>query len=271
MRRADRYARRATIAALEAVKSLAPGEQLPDETGVVVAGAFGPHRTTFAFLDSLLDFPDQEASPTLFSHSVHNAAASYVAATLGVHGPCMAIAVFDNAWYGALVTAEDLLWSGSCRRVLVVGVDELALLTEAAVRMTHDFGPGCDPLKGGLRNPPSEGAVAMVLAGTPGGRVPCRVSSSRDEDREIPDVVVASGVERSRVGELFPAARKVLDLGTRCGFHLFGNGLETVASALMVSDGEVWSAIAGDSRRQRGVACVNVGPFATTTSYITRE
>ncbi len=47
-----------------------------------MATAFGPHVTTFNFLDDILDHGDAAVSPTTFSNSVHNAAASYIAMAL---------------------------------------------------------------------------------------------------------------------------------------------------------------------------------------------
>lgn len=54
---------------------------------MIVASSFGPHRTTCAFLDDLLDYREEDVMPTTFSHSVHNAAASYAASAFGASRP----------------------------------------------------------------------------------------------------------------------------------------------------------------------------------------
>ena len=42
--------------------------------------AFGPHGTVFRYVNEMLEFGDAKASPTVFSQSVHAAAASMIAA-----------------------------------------------------------------------------------------------------------------------------------------------------------------------------------------------
>ncbi|MFA6999342.1 MAG: hypothetical protein WC198_09305, partial [Victivallaceae bacterium] len=62
LRRSDRF----TAMAVAAVTKLM-GDQFPDkyaaETGLITATAFGPHRTTFATLDDILDYPEDLILP----------------------------------------------------------------------------------------------------------------------------------------------------------------------------------------------------------------
>ena len=78
-RRADNFTKMATLAAYDALIDSGIPEQSKQKLGIILATAFGPHVTTFSFLDDILTYGDAGVSPTLFSHSVHNAAASYIA------------------------------------------------------------------------------------------------------------------------------------------------------------------------------------------------
>ncbi|MDT8391087.1 MAG: beta-ketoacyl synthase chain length factor [Lentisphaeria bacterium] len=127
MRRADRFCAFATLAAYDA---LTAGNATPDDTddtmGIILLTALGPQATTFGFLDDIIDYGEKEVSPIKFSHSVHNAAAYYVAAALGCRGPTTTIATFDDPFAKGIQLAGVWLSSGRARRVLVGCVEELS-------------------------------------------------------------------------------------------------------------------------------------------------
>ncbi len=130
VRRADRFCRLATIAAVDAFR---PAESLivdRSRVGLVLATAFGPHATTFRFLDDILDYGDRNPSPTAFSHSVHNAAASYVALLLGLRGPTVTVTHFHFAVHEALRIAHAWLKQRRCDWVLVNATDECSPVME---------------------------------------------------------------------------------------------------------------------------------------------
>jgi len=118
MRRAGRFAKLAVAAATAAVKDSSLSLS-GTETGIILATAFGPHATTFEFLDNILTYSEKEVSPTLFSHSVHNAAAFYVAAALNATGPTLSVTDFYHPFYQALSLARFWLKTGMCKEVLV--------------------------------------------------------------------------------------------------------------------------------------------------------
>ena len=138
LRRADRYTALVVGAAVRAAQGV---EVAGTGTALVTATAFGPHRTTFATLDDILDYPEDQILPTRFSHSVHNAAASYVGVALQIQGPTLEL-------------ARTLLDGGLCRRALVIGAEERALLTEHA----HELWPER------FEAEPREGAAALLLS-----------------------------------------------------------------------------------------------------------
>ncbi|MBR4673647.1 MAG: beta-ketoacyl synthase chain length factor [Victivallales bacterium] len=129
LRRADRF----TVLATAAVK-MAFSEQfpqfLPPETGLITASSFGPHKTVFANLDDILDYPEDQILPTKFSHSVHNAVTSYLGTILRITGPAFAITNFENPIDEAMNLAETLLVTGLCETLLLIAVEEEGLLTQ---------------------------------------------------------------------------------------------------------------------------------------------
>ena len=166
MRRADRFSKMAALAAHDAAAAgfVTPGD---NDIGIIVSTAYGPHNTTFAFLDEILDFGDAAVSPTRFSHSVHNAAASYVATLLGCRGPACTIADFESPLHAALQTADLWLRAGRCKGALVGCVEEAskplnyALATKYASTRSEALQPfsfSTDP-----RVAVSEGSVFLAL------------------------------------------------------------------------------------------------------------
>jgi 3-oxoacyl-[acyl-carrier-protein] synthase II len=175
-RRADRFTRMSVLAAADALADAGLDGTL-DKTrlGVIVATALGPHVTTFSFLDGILEFGDAAASPTAFSHSVHNAAASYIAMTLDVRGPTLTLTHFHFAFHEALVLARAWLENGRCDAVLVGATEELGavlqyvcgrMLTPAPDGRIKPFAFSPSP-----ESVPGEGSAFFVLTGpAPGAR-----------------------------------------------------------------------------------------------------
>ncbi len=170
-RRADRFSKMAVLAAWDAAHPNATDcvPYDPVRTGLVVASAFGPHATTFGFLDDILEFGDAAVSPTRFSHSVHNLAAGYISMALDLRGPAVTLTDFVDPFRAALQTAQLWLEQGLCDDVLIGGVDECGTEMEyicsqklAMAKSATDMRPFFDP-----RGPlviPGEGAVFFRLS-----------------------------------------------------------------------------------------------------------
>ncbi len=129
LRRADHF----TALAATAIKLTFPEQFptfLPSDTGLIVTSSFGPHRTVFAMLDDILDYPEDQILPTKFSHSVHNAVASYLGTILGIKGPTFAISNFESPLVEALKLADTLLAAKLCPQLLLLAIEERALLTQ---------------------------------------------------------------------------------------------------------------------------------------------
>ncbi len=155
LRRADDFTVMAVASASSAWDS-APERNLgPTETGLFVGTAFGPIETNFRFLDSLCDDGEGQGSPTLFSHSVHHAAAGYMARILDIQGPALTLTTFAWPFLTALKEALYALKQGIVRRALVVGVDVRSPLLEDGLKLMDSERESLGEL----------GAVAWVLDG----------------------------------------------------------------------------------------------------------
>jgi 3-oxoacyl-[acyl-carrier-protein] synthase II len=123
-RRMDHFSRMALLAAWLALEDAGRPDLSGERVGLVVATGYGASRSTFAFLDSVIDDGDACASPTLFSNSVHNAAGGYLSILLKADGPALTVSQFEMSVPTALLSAGLWLAEGRVDRVLFGGVDE---------------------------------------------------------------------------------------------------------------------------------------------------
>jgi 3-oxoacyl-[acyl-carrier-protein] synthase II len=131
MRRADRFSKMAVLAASDAVRdSGITTREGKTHLGIILATSFGPQATTFSFLDQIIAYGDAGASPTLFSHSVHNAAASYIASALENHGPTLTLTQFSFSFHHALMLASAWIEEERCESVLVGTAEECGAVME---------------------------------------------------------------------------------------------------------------------------------------------
>lgn len=152
LRRPDRL----TQVGLSSADSIAD-KLVPDaETALITVTSFGPANTTDRVLNDILDYPEEEILPTGFSHSVINAASSYIGAALKIHGPTFAIAGFEDPFYEAADLAGVLLSAGHCTQVLIVAMDEKSMNSEAAETLRRTSPPEI-----------REGAFALLLSADP--------------------------------------------------------------------------------------------------------
>ena len=122
LRRLDNFSRLALLGAVLAVDD-SNMDLIGSQTGLIVASAHGATATTFAFLDSVIDDGDALASPTLFSNSVHNAAASHIAEHFTITGPTLSLTQGADSLTMALITAGQWLAGGRVETVLCGVVD----------------------------------------------------------------------------------------------------------------------------------------------------
>lgn len=124
MRRSDKFSKMAVLAAADALKNSGIEGIDKKDIGVILSTAFGAHVTTFDFLDGILDYGEAGVSPTAFSNSVHNAAASYISSSFDINGPTLTITRFDFPFQYALQLAQTWLEEGRCEYVLAGAVEQ---------------------------------------------------------------------------------------------------------------------------------------------------
>jgi 3-oxoacyl-[acyl-carrier-protein] synthase II len=167
IRRSDHLSKMTVLAAADALADAGAEHGDGKKLGVIVASSFGPHVTTFNFLDDILDHGDAAVSPTTFSNSVHNAAASYIAMSLNIKGPTLTFSQFRFSFQAALQLAQVWLDQGRCDAVLAGAVDEygdvLGYVADHKLTTAKDgrikpftFKPTCQV--------PGEGAVFFLLS-----------------------------------------------------------------------------------------------------------
>jgi 3-oxoacyl-[acyl-carrier-protein] synthase II len=140
-------------------------------TGVVMATAFGPVRSTEQILDSLRRDGPLGASPFIFAESVANAAAGQVAIDAGAHGPNLTVLQREAGALTAVGRGAALLASGACERVIVGNVDQMSPVLHAlldrfgalarAPRDEDELARPFDRRRNGFIA--AEGAVVLIL------------------------------------------------------------------------------------------------------------
>ena len=185
IRRSDALSKMSVLAASDALVNSGMENIAKKKLGIIVATAFGPHMTTFNFLDDILDHGDGAVSPTTFSNSVHNAAASYIAMSLNIKGPTLTITQFRFSFQSALQLAQAWLDQGRCDYVLAGAVDQysdvLGYISDRKLTTAKDgkirpftFNPTCQV--------PGEGAAFFLLSNERGGSGYCFVNAVHTND-----------------------------------------------------------------------------------------
>ena len=124
LRRVDHFSKLAVLGSFTALEDAGVLQDDHQKLAIVVASGYGASRTTFSFLDTAFDDGDACASPTLFSNSVHNAAAAHVSILLNAKGPNLTVSQFEMSVPSALLSACQWLEDKLVDAVLFGGVDE---------------------------------------------------------------------------------------------------------------------------------------------------
>jgi len=153
LRRVDRYSLLMISAAEKLLESVQISQETLEKMEIFTVTAFGPHQTTFDFLDDILDYPGDQVLPQKFSYSVHNAAPAYLGMILKAHGAIYAFCGFEDAWFDALEFAKAALATGKTDTILLVGCDEIIRLTGKLHSMLPEH----------FSDQKKENAIAMLL------------------------------------------------------------------------------------------------------------
>jgi 3-oxoacyl-[acyl-carrier-protein] synthase II len=285
----------AVLAAADALADGARGEAVPNRLGVIVASAFGPHVTTFDFLDDFLDHGDTAVSPTTFSNSVHIAPASYISMSLNVKGPTLTVTQFRFSFQAALQLAKTWLDQKRCDHVLLGAVEQYGdllgyvmdhkLTTAADGRIKpFAFKPTCQV--------PGEGAVFFLLTNGSSERVygvVNAVHTNDDPDRGKTvdlDIIDADGMmpdESVYLRSLSPDT-PVSAYSPLFGSMMIGGAFNLAAGALMLKQQRGYAAPVQDNphgilllaetgnRRMDAIRCTGYDCFGERTSiYVSKD
>lgn len=248
IRRADHFSRMALLAAHDAVvDSGLPAAEVASSLGIVLATGLGPHVSTMKFLDGIIDFGELGVSPLVFSHTVHNAAASYVASMMGSNGATVTVTQFMLSWHHALLQARVWLEAGRYSHVLVGAVEESGQVLNDVLHCKV-----CTSRHANEEGPPvldeyGEGSVFFLLTGKdiPGpyamfdsiGRGSVTEWGSSDLMIASPDFLQEVG-DPSR--DIASAPKEDLDYTALFGRMMTGNAFNCMIAALVIGDHTVY-------------------------------
>lgn len=130
LRRADEFIRLGVCAGFEILKSAGdePKVSGSESMGIILGTAFGPMETNFDVLDQVVT--KDPVSPTLFSHSVFNSAAGYMATTLKIEGCALTVTDFSFPFFQALEQGKMAILNGLVDSCLVLQVETYSRLIQ---------------------------------------------------------------------------------------------------------------------------------------------
>ncbi len=139
LRRADDFIRLAVVGGYNVLREAIEIEDVPHERrGLFLGTAFGTMETNFDVLNQIIS--GEQTSPILFSHSVFNAAAGYMASVFSLRGCSLTITDFSQPFFRALEQGVLAIAGGLLDSCLVLQVESYsALLNDAAEKMNPDF------------------------------------------------------------------------------------------------------------------------------------
>ncbi len=253
IRRSDKLSKMSVLAAAEAMRDSGIDIVQAKNLGVIVATGFGAHVTTFGFLDDILNYGDAAVSPTTFSNSVHNAAASYVSSTLDIKGPTLTITQFRFSFQAALQLAQTWLHQQRCDYVLVGAVDQygdvLGYVSDEKLAFAKDgkikpfiFKPTC--------HVPGEGAAFYLVSMKQTRQAYCSIPSiamneTMDSGTSADiNIIDADGMLRDESSYLasLPQDTPTTAYSPIFGSMMTGSAFNVAAGALMLKNQEHFAA-----------------------------
>lgn len=123
LRRMSHFSKISLLSAGKAIKD--SGFNLTGKAvGIIQGSVYGPIISGLQAFDDLIDFGDNQLSPTNFSGSVFNTSATYLSLSYGIQGPTLSHTCGMDTLYHSLLTASIWLESGAVDYVLVGIGDE---------------------------------------------------------------------------------------------------------------------------------------------------
>jgi 3-oxoacyl-[acyl-carrier-protein] synthase II len=256
LRRVDHFSRMAALAAAQALEDAGRLNEDHQSLAVVVASGYGATRTTFSFLDSVINNGDACASPTLFSNSVHNAAAAHISILLKAKGPNVTVSQFEMSVPSALLAASQLLQRKDADGVIFGAVDEycdvLGYCWERFFGTDHR--PGIRPLDFENQSAVAgEGAAFLLLTRENGNKpkygyiVDVQVGHSKINTPKISkDNLLILGADGHRLSGIYYARHTPRNNQTALYSPLYGsipigNAFDIAIAALSIRESKVFA------------------------------
>ncbi len=230
MRRGDRFSKMAVAAAIDAVEA---SKISTDSLGIIISTGFGPQVTTFKFLDGIIDYGPKLASPTEFSNSVHNAAASYVSTVLESKGPTLTLTDFSFPFHNSLLIAKSWLNQNRCKNVLVGGIDERGEVMDYICK---------NKLSIGKIKPFGEGSLFLALSNSKGNNQYCKIDDisvgAKKKDSADVYIVDFDGMidNGKKYQKLTGPSDSVRGYSSIFGAMINGSAFNCAAGALMIKN-----------------------------------
>jgi 3-oxoacyl-[acyl-carrier-protein] synthase II len=251
LRRIDRFNKMALMASFLALED--SGIAIKDRTrvGIVFGSGYGPLSTTFGFMDSLINFGDKCASPTLFANSVHNALASQVSISMKIEGPSLTVTCFEDTFSAVLRTASAWIRDGVLDYVIAgAGEEYCPVRGYASALLGAGHGEAASPFSfTDCAYMPGEGFSVFLLGASPAEKNYCRVATvstgaAGGEGVKENDVVFlaangARGTGRyyKRLAEKVSVVRAYSNL---YGGMSVGNAFDAAIAALCLKEGKLY-------------------------------
>jgi 3-oxoacyl-[acyl-carrier-protein] synthase II len=266
MRRADKLSKMAVSAASEALERSVMKDIDRKSIGIITATALGAHVTTFEFLDGILEYGESGASPTSFSNSVHNAAASYISSILGIEGPTLTVTQFFFSFHSALLLAKSWLHEKRCDYVLVGTAEQYGDV------MGYVYNQKLRPAPDGRIMPfnfsptsqvPGEGAVFFLLSSGHSEQRVCRIediimdSTDNETGRADLDIIDTDGLlsDESVYESVLSADIPAASFTPLFGSMMTGSAFNAAAAALMLRNNRSYANPVKDN--PRGIMLLN--------------
>jgi hypothetical protein len=132
LRRMSHFAKISLLSACNAIKN--SGLDICGKSvGIIQGSVYGPIISGIQAFDDLIDFGDNQLSPTNFSGSVFNTSATYLSLAFGIQGPTLSHTSGLDTLYNSLLTASLWLESGEVDYVMM-GIGD-----EYTTYFDHDF------------------------------------------------------------------------------------------------------------------------------------
>jgi hypothetical protein len=123
IRRMSHFAKLSLYSACQAIRDFGP-DLSGKSVGIIQGSVYGPIVSGIQAFDDLIDFGDNQLSPTNFSGSVFNTAATYLSLAFGIQGSTLAHTGGLDTLSNSLMVASLWLESGTAEYVIVGIGDE---------------------------------------------------------------------------------------------------------------------------------------------------